>query len=363
MPAGTQVSITAATHDQLPQQLAELSGSGAGYKLEPEGLTFTQPASATLTIARSDLDDPSGTQSAYALVSFSDANGREVLDSDTTATVDGDTITVTAPIQHFSWIARTRSSLLLEFEPAPDPWSVGSTFGSHFIVRNVNPELVTLLDVRGTTLRGAPVDFTPGQDVSFNWGEVAGSAYDVQQYLTFVCASAGTGSYGLHVTATSTLNADTSTPTHLALTATDTETCVEGTVGPRPINTVAPTPEIVVHLQQTIGCEHTQPGVRSELRKKGRVTDASGTPLRGIGIAEVASGPGIIDVGGREDPTLAEATSDESGEFTLVWDINKFGTYTVTVTRIVLPGSVEGALDATSDVSLSYTVTATCTPP
>jgi hypothetical protein len=128
IPAGTNVTITALPHDQLPQQLREVQGSGGGYQLEPDRLVFGKPATATLTIDRSELDDEAGAQSVYALVSFNQSVGREVLDSETHATVGDATVTVSAQIKHFSFITRTKGSLKVGLLEVPHEQAVGASF-------------------------------------------------------------------------------------------------------------------------------------------------------------------------------------------------------------------------------------------
>jgi hypothetical protein len=364
MPEGTAVSITSVAHDELPVELSQLVGSAGGYKLEPDGLTLSQPATATLMIDRAELDDEEGTQTAYALVSFNETAGREVLDSDTEMTMGDGSITASAEIEHFSYLTRTKSSMELALFGLKSHRGVGERYQLATHVYDTRPEQVGLSGITGTWLAAGTVvvDESP-TFTSENLGLGGGS----ERSFTgkFTCERPGTGVNGIHVRAVSTLQGSPSATTNLSIVVNDAVECVSGTVPPdvEPTDTPANSPPIV-HLEQTIGCEHTNPGVSSELQKRGRITDAAGQPLGGVSIQEEAAGPGLLDdESGRQVPVLkAYGSTDGNGDFTMKWSIISGGPYTTSAVRVRLAG-VEAQLDATSTASSSYTVTAVCTPP
>ncbi|MEX2159289.1 MAG: hypothetical protein WEB04_07805 [Dehalococcoidia bacterium] len=363
MPEGTQVSITAVPNDQLPVELSQLLGSGTGYLLEPDGLTLSQPATATLTLQRSELDDEEGAQSAYGLVSFSATAGREVLDSNTSHTLGEETVTVQAEIEHFSYISRTKGALYVGLNGLQRRRGVGEQYELTAGVDNFRGSIVAITNIGARWLDGAPVALTTPREVPLeDIGGEAGSHASTR--ATFSCERPGTGSNGINVRGVSHVIDLPDLTTTLALTLEDVVECVEGTVvqPTSPPSTEAP-PGPVLHLEQNIGCEHTNPGVSSELQKRGRLTDDAGIPVRGVVVSELASGPGLVYDEENPGPEVrAGDVTNENGEFELVWTIVSGGPYTTTVERLSLI-TVLAKLDGSSTSSSQYTVTEVCVPP
>ncbi|TAK68402.1 MAG: carboxypeptidase regulatory-like domain-containing protein [Dehalococcoidia bacterium] len=363
IPAGTKVSITAVAQDQLPSELRQLVGSSGGYRLEPDRLVFGKPATATLTIDRGELDDAEGTQAAYALVSFNQSAGREVLDSDTHASLGEATVSVTAEIEHFSFITRTKGSLEVGLRGVPREQAVGATFNPVVTLRSLN-ERVTLAPVDAEMLISGVLEFASDKNTAIHFEQYSGSNGQSYFYPEYRCLQPGIGSYGTHVTGVSTVSDLPNQHTRLALTLEGSVECTTGPVETPGIPSVTPSTSMpIVHVIQTLGCEHTQPGVRSELRKKGRITDRSGGPVKGVRITETATGPGLQDRDGPASEVDGFGVTDANGEFTLTWYITKFGPYSVKVTGISLSDGSPAALDETSATTVSYTVGSVCTPP
>jgi hypothetical protein len=364
MPEGTEVTITSVPNDQLPVELSQLLGSGTGYLLEPDGLVLSQPAIATLTLERSELDDEEGTQSAYGLVSFSGTEGREVLDSETAHRLGEDTVTVQAEIEHFSYMSRTKGALHVGLNGLQRRRGVGEQYELSAGVENFRGSRVAITNIGARWLDGAPVALISPRDVTLNdIGGEAGSFASTR--ATFSCERPGTGSNGINVRGVSRVIELPDLTTTLAVTLEDTVECVEGTVvqPTRPPSTAAP-PGPVLHLEQNIGCEHTNPGVSSELQKRGRLTDETGMPVRGVVVSERADGPGLVPDPDDPGPLVRGSDiTDENGEFEIVWTIVSGGPYTTTVERLSLDGTVLATLDGSSTSSSQYTVTAVCTPP
>jgi hypothetical protein len=86
--------------------------------------------------------------------------------------------------------------------------------------------------------------------------------------------------------------------------------------------------------------------------------------VQGATIVETATGPGLEDnEGDPMDQLDGYGVTDANGEFTITWDITKFGPYSVKVKALELADRTPAALDETSTTSLSYTVDRVCTPP
>jgi hypothetical protein len=364
MPEGTEVTITAVPQESLPAELSQLVGSAGGYELQPDGLTLSEPATATQTMDRTELDDPDGQQTAYALVSYSDTAGREVLDSETATILSEGTTTVTAEVTHFSFIARTKSSLLVALEGHEPTRAAGETYQLGAYVENARPSDVSLESVSGRWIVGGVI--TAAQE-SFELDNL-GSEYVVSgmnQLADFTCEAPGTGDNGVRVSVTSKVVNNPDLVTTLAVTVGEHVTCVEGTVEPGLPTATPDAGMAVVHLTQTLGCEHTQPGVQSELRKRGRVTSSLGDPLAGVRVTEEATGPGLVDpsTGEPVPSAIGVGVTDENGAFTITWIIKAFGPYATSVTRVQRQDMSDASLDATSTPTVNYEVGQTCTPP
>ncbi|MGH7489057.1 MAG: hypothetical protein ACREMY_26160, partial [bacterium] len=196
MPAGTDVSISSVAHDGLPVELSQLAGSGDGYQLEPDGLTFSQPVTATLTIDRSELADADGEQTAYALASFNATAGREVLDSETTWD-GGNTITVSSQIGHFSYLSRTKGSLHVGVRNLERRRQVGQTYELEAFVAPLNEDVIEFKNVAATWLASSPIALQSAADVTI--AHISFSSVDPNTQATFVCERPGTGSNGINV--------------------------------------------------------------------------------------------------------------------------------------------------------------------
>jgi hypothetical protein len=82
-------------------------------------------------------------------------------------------------------------------------------------------------------------------------------------------------------------------------------------------------------------------------------------------IREEAAGPGLIDP--EVNAVVGKlAFTDQNGEFSIVWEIDKFGQYTTRVTGVYPRGSesaMSGTLDDASTTTSTYTVSQVCATP
>jgi len=154
--------------------------------------------------------------------------------------------------------------------------------------------------------------------------------------------------------------------------------------------TTTPTPAAEaqkVRTEQQIKCQHTQPGVKSDLfdfvlailvgaapqsRENGQpptlvlhIASPDGqvltgpalagqeVPLAGATVAASVQGPGVLD-------SQASGVTDANGQVTLRAGINKFGAYNITIDSVVgADGTVYG-FDQNSVLSLTYEVGQVC---
>lgn len=367
MPEGTDVSIISVPHDQLPVELSQLVGSGTGYGLEPDGLEFSQPATATLTLDRSELDDAEGTQSAYALVSFNSTAGREVLDSDTAATTGGDEISVTAQIQHFSTISRTKGSLMVSLDTVPRGQVVGAQWNGKGTVSNANAGVVELVNGLVDWFASGRVAFimAPGQ-VALQ--PIAGTAaFPGRVDLALVpltCTAPGLGAFGYRATVDSQVVGSPNLVTRLRLSIDQTIECL--TPADATATALAPTatePSLLPEdykISQVPRCRHNRPGDSDHLDDVG-VADAPGNPVANAQVALQVEGPGLLSPSGERVASLtSETTTNAEGIASFESPINAFGEYISTVLGVTLADGSAAPLDPASMLVASYTVGATC---
>ena len=203
------ISITAVPLEELPEELHLLRGAGTGYRLEPDGLTFSKPVTVTLELKRDELEDePTDGISAYGLVSFTTDGERELLDElRTEASLGDDTVVVRGELSHFSWLGRTRSSLTVLLEEVQREQPVGGQFQAKATWSNTDTSgAVTLGSGVAEYLASGSVqvagdvfavqdDITPGQEVE------GGTLYECSE------SQQGPGAYGVLVTLRSTVEA------------------------------------------------------------------------------------------------------------------------------------------------------------
>lgn len=370
VPAGTIISITAVPLEQLPIELQQLKGAGTGYRLEPDGLVFSQPAEATLRLDRANLPDAQGSMSAYALVSFNEANGREVLPGQsTTASVTGSEVVVRGQLTHFSTLGTTQGSLEVSLDTVPRQQAVGATFSADAGARNLNKDLVRLTEPEGAFVASGTVS-AAGNDIYIGHdNEEQLNAEGFSNTGTFHCDVEGPGTYGVEAKIKSVVIEAPEAVTDLTVQLEGDVECVEAGGGatqppPGPTNTPAAGGAPTLKIVQTAGCDHTQPGVQSEFQKRVKVTDASGNPVAGVKVDEQATGPGFRGPGGQPVQTATQsATTDANGEARLVFTIVRPGEYVATVQRLTLPDGRLAVFDQASTLQTRFTVGQTCATP
>lgn len=376
MPEGTEISLTSVPHDQLPPELQELSGSGDGYLMEPDGLLFGEPATATLTLDRASTDDAADTETAYALVSYNETAGREVLDSETTYTQGESTAVVQAALSHFSWITDTRGSLRLRLTEV-DEQPVLAPFPVAFEVANRNRDLIQIrmqfaaLNINETldfVCAGSPCGSPRISEVTYTDfspidAAIRASDEGYHKDESLVCKMPGRGQYEVRVTGESTpRTGDTVDPASvvmLTIRLRVTMNCLAGGTAQPPPSPAQATPvsSNQVRVASSGECEHTKPGVESESRDKVKVTDArTNAPVNGATVSGEAQGPALIN-------DTASVVTDAQGEGKLVFRITAFGDYTMAVTKVTLANGTEAFVVSDSVTQVTQSVGQVCTPP
>lgn len=342
VPEGTDVTITDVPRGDLPSQLQELIASGDGYRLEPDGLEFTTPITATLTINRDELDEPDDGTAAYVLASYSETFGREAIDSQTAYTLGEGTIEVTAELHHLSWITRTRGSLHVVLPGVERSQLVGRRFNPTYQVTNSNPDL---FDLSGELVRSIGGPVTSSDIDTGVRGGVETFALDPAIFPVHSggfhasCVRPGLGSYQIDVSAFSRSIQEQSVVTELRVTALQLIECVE--------------PGSEADVGFSLGCVHIGPG-ESQLLAKVRVRDADGMPIPGATVEMVARRGGVYEQPG-------DGVTDDNGEVVVAFPINNLGTYNVEAVSVQ---EANGALlDTTRSAPLDFTVKEECTAP
>ena len=362
------MSITTVPLEELPEELQVVRGAGTGYRLEPDGLEFNEPVAVSLELDRSELEDePEDGISAYALVSFSDDGELELLDRLVTeATLGEETIVARGELSHFSWIVRTKGSLVVFLEEVPRTQPVGGSFTA--VGRSGNGDLsdtVTLEKAGGTFLAFGTVS-TLG-NTTFGGNAKLRPDDAVEGTGTFQCGqSPGLGTYTVQGKATSVVVVDDERrETPLRVTVDGVVECVVATPTPgQPTPTATPeeTAAQQVTVLQMAGCVHTQPGIQSEVQSRvfvfdlGRFTGGLPPLLENVTVDAGAKGPGLLQ------PT-ASGMTDAHGQALLIFPIDSFGPYQIMVDQLIGPDGNVLVVAPGSQLSVMLEVGDVCAPP
>ena len=309
-----EITITAVPQAELPEAFLGLRGVGTGYRMEPDGLEFSAPAMATLTLARADLEGETGDGiTAYALVSFREGGGLELLPEQSTEwTVGDETVTVRGEISHFSWIGQTQGSLHVKIEEADHQQPLGGTFTVNATATNTDASTAQVL------LRATNGEFRHEANFISVVGErrfpVNPRDLDQNQTIegtgTYSCDEEGEDYYFVRVFATSVANGNETLLT--VIVGSDVE-CTSALEAPTPAPSPTPGPSLV------IGCDHRIPGEESDV-----IVIINGLQPDEL-VSGTVSGEGVVGDGrftaraGVFGPAMAGVV------------IDSFDTYTVTI--------------------------------
>jgi hypothetical protein len=206
----TDITITAVPLDELPDELQVVRGAGDGYRLEPDGLEFSEPVAVSLELDRGELEgQPQDGITAYGLVILTGDGDRQLLDELVTEASLGDaTVMVRGELRRSGWLGRTAASLTVTLEEPqlegpqreqPD----GGAFTARATAKNTDPSgTVTLGPTLGTFIAGGA---TSVQDNPYFFRHATfGPPEEIESNGTFECGeSAGAGTYGVRVVTTS----------------------------------------------------------------------------------------------------------------------------------------------------------------
>ncbi len=204
-----QLSATAVPLEELPDALGALRGAGTGYRLEPDGLQFNEPADVALTLDAAELEgQPENGVSAFGLVTFDATSGRQILDGLVTeASLGEGTVTARARLSHFSLLGRTRGSLTVTLGEVPPQQAADSEFESAVSWANTDPSGTVMLQdafvqyqASGSVRVSGPV-IESGTDLASGDVVAGGTRYARTPF-------AGPGTYGVSVHATSLVTVD-----------------------------------------------------------------------------------------------------------------------------------------------------------
>jgi hypothetical protein len=201
----TDITITAVPLDELPEELRVLQGAGPGYRLEPDGLEFSEPVAVGLQLDRGDLEgQPQGGITAYGLVSLAQDGERELLSELVTEASLGDaTVMVRGELTRSGWLGRTRASLTVTLDEVQREQQVGSEFTAGATAKNTNGSgTITLAPTLGTFIAGGTAS-VQGNPYFYRQG-IVGPSEEIAKSGTFECGqSPGVGTYGVRVVTTS----------------------------------------------------------------------------------------------------------------------------------------------------------------
>ena len=359
------ISITAVPLEELPEELQVVRGAGTGYRLEPDGLEFSETVAVSLELDRAELEDePEDGISAYALVSFSDGGELELLDGLVTeATLGEETVVARGELSHFSWLTKTKGSLTVRMDLLGIMQPVGGTFIADAEAQN--SDRTGQVTLSGTIGRY----FTIGGVVSIQSGETFTAATPLAMgnvtrgVAAFKCDMVGVALYGVRVLALSVLEGQRG-GTQLEVVVDREVECFAPapTATPGPTATPEETAAQEVTVLQMAGCVHTQPGIQSEAQSQIFVFDlgnfTGGFPplLENVTVDASAKGPGLLQ-------STASGMTDAHGQTLLIFPIDAFGPYQIMVDHVIGPDGNELAVAPGSQFSVMVEVGDVCAPP
>jgi hypothetical protein len=207
-----EITIATVPLDELPEELRVLQGAGTGYRLEPDGLEFSEPVAVSLELDRGELDDsPEDGITAYGLVNLGQDGERELLDEIVTeASLSDDKVLVRGELSHSGWLGRTKSSLTVTLEKVQPEQAVSGTFTAKATAKNTDrsgtitlgPTLGTFIAAGTASVQGNPFFY---RQATF------GPSEEIEKSGTFDCSespSPGIGGYGVRMVTTSRVAAE-----------------------------------------------------------------------------------------------------------------------------------------------------------
>lgn len=315
----TEITITAVAQGELPEPLNTVRGAGTGYRLEPDGLEFSEPVAVTLELSRAELEgEPENGISAYALVTQSDNGELEVLPEQLTEWKRGDDlVTVRGELRHFSWIGRTQGSLRLEIEPAAAIQPVGGTFTVSSTLKNLDATGLVLLRAANGEFREMLSNISVVGERVFGPRSLRGGE-TMSGVGTYKCPDEETSDvYFVRAFATSEVSEATLTEppveTLLTIVVSSEVECVAGLATQTPEPTATPEPAL------SLSCDHRIPGEESDVIVRIRGLDPGQT------VTGTVTGGGVVGDGN------FTATADDNGVAEARIVIDTFSTYEVTV--------------------------------
>ena len=139
----TEITVTAIPVDELPEALREDADGGPAYRLEPDGLEFSQPVAVSLELGKADLpeDQPENGTFAYELLTQDEDGEPEFLDElETEASLDDGTVVVRGKLDHFTFITKKRGTVILVVDPGTISVPPGSFFEAEISIVNLGHE-------------------------------------------------------------------------------------------------------------------------------------------------------------------------------------------------------------------------------
>ena len=139
----TEITVTAIPVDELPEALREDADGGPAYRLEPDGLEFSQPVAVSLELGKADLpeDQPENGTFAYELLTQDEDGEPEFLDElETEASLADGTVVVRGKLDHFTFITKKRGTVILVVDPGTISVPPGSFFEAEISIVNLDHE-------------------------------------------------------------------------------------------------------------------------------------------------------------------------------------------------------------------------------
>ena len=200
----TQISITSAEPDDLPDSLRQLADPEMIYQLQPDGLRFNQAVTVTIDIPTDAFPAPESEEGIpiYALLTQDSEGDAEILlELEMTVSMAEGTGTISAKLEHFSWVVGQIRSMKVSISDMGN-LDVGIMVLSASGAFNIAaPDGDQIIDLNGTYLTDGPIiiDSTASPNIDFVTELDPGE--DTLDTFSLTCLAPGTGIYTLQATA------------------------------------------------------------------------------------------------------------------------------------------------------------------
>lgn len=190
----TEITIRDIDPNELPPEFDELDPDLA-YLLEPDGIVFAVPVTATLMLDDEPVQDDGSLSALPVLLLTSSDGALEILDN-LTQDVEGDanTAMISGELNHFSLLSDSKNGVRGIVEGVPDSLPIGESFVAHVLINTGLGEFTDFGQLY-QDFSQSPVNPPPLGPVGKNLSVAILTHDEASGSFTYTCSPGGTGIY------------------------------------------------------------------------------------------------------------------------------------------------------------------------